>query len=247
MTFFSWLNRWQPIPAGTRYLVLALYNAGVVVVNSQVVALAPSRGPKFSWLLWLSCVLCCWRAVNRAITITFTITALFTLRANQGCQIFLDAKYQNWEKYTELLLNYQMAIKCTKWPYYIQNGQEYTNHFPLEGLEKLPKFGFLVRKETIWQPWLVIVLLVWTRILCWVQSLLFKSVWTGEKNKNMLLAIRVFTVLRIPKANISIGLASLSMKKEMSRLPVTSLEVLRQSQKYWYRCFSRLGTPDQYL
>jgi hypothetical protein len=153
MTFFSWLNRWQPIPAGTRYLVLALYNAGVVVVNSQVVALAPSRGPKFSWLLWLSCVLCCWRAVNRAITITFTITALFTLRANQGCQIFLDAKYQNWEKYTELLLNYQMAIKCTKWPYYIQNGQIMYQPFSIRRpLKFYPSLDFWFEKKPSGNP-----------------------------------------------------------------------------------------------
>jgi hypothetical protein len=34
----------------------------------------------------------------------------------QGCQIFLDKKYQNVEKYTKLPLKYLMAIKYTKWP-----------------------------------------------------------------------------------------------------------------------------------
>jgi hypothetical protein len=42
-----------------------------------------------------------------------------------------------------------------KWPYYIQNGQRIYQHFALtyKALENFPKFGFLVCKETIWQPW----------------------------------------------------------------------------------------------
>jgi hypothetical protein len=32
-----------------------------------------------------------------------------------GCQIFLDTIYQKGEKYTKLPLNYQMAMKYTKW------------------------------------------------------------------------------------------------------------------------------------
>jgi hypothetical protein len=31
--------------------------------------------------------------------------------SKQDCQIFLDTIYQNGEKYTNLLLNYQMALK----------------------------------------------------------------------------------------------------------------------------------------
>jgi hypothetical protein len=32
----------------------------------------------------------------------------------QGCQIFLDAKYQNGEKYTKLPQHYPMAMKYDK-------------------------------------------------------------------------------------------------------------------------------------
>jgi hypothetical protein len=30
---------------------------------------------------------------------------------------------------------------------------EYTNFYHSKALENVPKFGFLVRKHTIWQPW----------------------------------------------------------------------------------------------
>jgi hypothetical protein len=30
---------------------------------------------------------------------------------------------------------------------------KYINIFPPKGLQNLPKLEFLVRKETIWQPW----------------------------------------------------------------------------------------------
>jgi hypothetical protein len=40
----------------------------------------------------------------------------FMLCPLQGCQIFLDTIYQNGGNYTKLPLNFQMAIKCTKWP-----------------------------------------------------------------------------------------------------------------------------------
>jgi hypothetical protein len=36
-------------------------------------------------------------------------------RSTQGCQIFLDTINQHGGKYTKLLLNYLIAIKCTKW------------------------------------------------------------------------------------------------------------------------------------
>jgi hypothetical protein len=35
------------------------------------------------------------------------------LGSEDGCQIFLDTKYQNGEKYTKLLQQYQKAIKRT--------------------------------------------------------------------------------------------------------------------------------------
>jgi hypothetical protein len=34
----------------------------------------------------------------------------------QGCQSFLDKIYQNGGKYTKMALNYQMAVKYSKWP-----------------------------------------------------------------------------------------------------------------------------------
>jgi hypothetical protein len=37
-------------------------------------------------------------------------------RVRQRCQIFHPTKYQNGEKYTKPPLNYQTAVKYTKWP-----------------------------------------------------------------------------------------------------------------------------------
>jgi hypothetical protein len=72
----------------------------------------------------------------------------------QGCQIFLDTIYQNVGKYTKLLQNYQITIKCKKCPWHIPNGhKKYTNIFHSKALQNLPKFGFLVGKNTIWQSW----------------------------------------------------------------------------------------------
>jgi hypothetical protein len=53
-----------------------------------------------------------------------------------------------------------MTTKYTKWPYSISNGRKidqmvikYTNIFNCKTLQNLPKLGFLVWKQTIWQPW----------------------------------------------------------------------------------------------
>jgi hypothetical protein len=43
-------------------------------------------------------------------------------------------------KYKNIHKIFQMAIN-------------YINIFPYKALKNFPKFGFLVRKETIWQPW----------------------------------------------------------------------------------------------
>jgi hypothetical protein len=48
----------------------------------------------------------------------------------QGCQIFLDTKYQNVGIYTKLPRNYQITMTYTKWPYYIPNGHKMYQHFP---------------------------------------------------------------------------------------------------------------------
>jgi hypothetical protein len=50
--------------------------------------------------------------INRAVKIRARNSEL---TRDQGCQIFLDAMYQNGGKYSKLPLNYQIAIKCTKW------------------------------------------------------------------------------------------------------------------------------------
>jgi hypothetical protein len=60
----------------------------------------------------------------------FVLISHVRFRLNQGCQIFLGTKYQNGEK----------SIK-------------YTLTFHGKTLQNLPKFGFLVWKQTIWQPW----------------------------------------------------------------------------------------------
>jgi hypothetical protein len=66
---------------------------------------------------------------------------------NQGCRIFLSAKYQHGGKYT-------------KWPQPLFNGRKidqmvlkYTKIFHCQTIQNIPKLGFLVRKQTIWQPW----------------------------------------------------------------------------------------------
>jgi hypothetical protein len=45
---------------------------------------------------------------------------------------------------------YQMAIKYSKWSL-----NRYTNIFNSKALQNLPKLGFLVSKQTIWQPCLL--------------------------------------------------------------------------------------------
>jgi hypothetical protein len=65
--------------------------------------------------------------------------------SNQGCQIFLDAIYQR--KYTKLLFNHQMAIKRTKWPYYIQKGQRLYQPFLLLGPLKFTQISIFGLKR----------------------------------------------------------------------------------------------------
>jgi hypothetical protein len=55
-----------------------------------------------------------------------------------------------------------MTTEYTKWPYNISNGRKigqmvrkYTKIFHCNTLQNLPKLGFLVWKQTIWQPWCV--------------------------------------------------------------------------------------------
>jgi hypothetical protein len=70
----------------------------------------------------------------------------------QGCQIFLGPNIPKWEKYTK----WQKTIHNDHKLY--QKGSKlfrmvikYTCIF--HTLRNLPKLGFLVWKQTIWQPW----------------------------------------------------------------------------------------------
>jgi hypothetical protein len=61
---------------------------------------------------------------------------------------------------TETGKMYQMVLKYSKWPLNIPNGPKifqmaikHINIFQSKDLRKLPKLGFLVWKQTIWQPW----------------------------------------------------------------------------------------------
>jgi hypothetical protein len=67
-----------------------------------------------------------------------------------GCQIFIDTINQNWEKNTKLPLNYQMSIKCTKWPKYIPKGQR---TFSIPRLSQVyPNWDFGFEKKTSGNP-----------------------------------------------------------------------------------------------
>jgi hypothetical protein len=77
------------------------------------------------------------------------------LCSGQGCQIFIGPKYQSGEKYTKLPQNipnghkiFPMAVK-----YVDQMVIKYTKIFRSKTFQNLPKLGFLVWKQTIWQPW----------------------------------------------------------------------------------------------
>jgi hypothetical protein len=61
------------------------------------------------------------------------MTAALRNNVTQGCQIFLDTKYQNGGNYTILPLQYQMAINYTKWPQYTANDHRIKQQFPFQG------------------------------------------------------------------------------------------------------------------
>jgi hypothetical protein len=71
----------------------------------------------------------------------------------QGWQISLGSWHQNRKKM------YQMNTQCPTWSYNIPYVQKifqmsiiYINLYQSENLKKFPKLGFLVWKQTIWQP-----------------------------------------------------------------------------------------------
>jgi hypothetical protein len=68
----------------------------------------------------------------------------------QGCQIFLGTKYQNGKNIPNYHKLYQMSMKYNKCR---TVSMKYTNIYHCKTLLNFPKFGFLVWKQTIWQPW----------------------------------------------------------------------------------------------
>jgi hypothetical protein len=54
---------------------------------------------------------------------------------------FSDKIYQNGENYTKLSLIFQVAIKYTKWPKHIPNGQKIHQHFSFQGTPKFTQIG----------------------------------------------------------------------------------------------------------
>jgi hypothetical protein len=55
--------------------------------------------------------------------------------------------------------SYQMVIKCPTYPKIFQMAKKYFNIFQSKALQNLPELGFLVWKQTIWQPWCRYILL----------------------------------------------------------------------------------------
>jgi hypothetical protein len=63
----------------------------------------------------------------------------------QGCQIFLGTTYRNGKIIPNDHIIHQITVKYTKW-------HMYTHIFHCKTLQNLPKLGFWVWKNTIWQP-----------------------------------------------------------------------------------------------
>jgi hypothetical protein len=70
----------------------------------------------------------------------------------QDCQIFLGTWYQKWKKCTKWTQNVPNGHKISKMS--VNNPKDHKNIiiFQSRALQNLPKSGFLVWKETIWQP-----------------------------------------------------------------------------------------------
>jgi hypothetical protein len=73
-------------------------------------------------------------------------------RTAQGCQIFLGPNIPKWEKYTKRPQTLPNVPKLFGHNL-VQMVIKYTNTFHSKYLQNLPKSGFLVSKQTIWQPW----------------------------------------------------------------------------------------------
>jgi hypothetical protein len=69
----------------------------------------------------------------------------------------------SWYKIPKWGKIYQISMNYTKCPWNITEDRKmvqvsikYSNIFHCKNLQNLPKFGFLVWKQTIWQPWSVL-------------------------------------------------------------------------------------------
>jgi hypothetical protein len=67
--------------------------------------------------------------------------------SKQGCQIFLGACHQKRKNVPNEHTMCKMFIQYLKCTY-----KKYINIFQSETLKMFPKLGFLVGKQTIWQP-----------------------------------------------------------------------------------------------
>jgi hypothetical protein len=59
----------------------------------------------------------------------------------QGCQIFLDATYQNRKNISNDHKIYQMATNYAKWPQNRTNGHKTYQQLPLQGPSKFTQIG----------------------------------------------------------------------------------------------------------
>jgi hypothetical protein len=86
----------------------------------------------------------------------------FTRLRDRVTRFFFVQIYQNGKNIPIDHKLYQTAINYTKWPKIFQMVIKYKNIFHSKALQILPKLGFLVWKQTIWQPCFVTVRYVCT-------------------------------------------------------------------------------------
>jgi hypothetical protein len=71
---------------------------------------------------------------------------------DRGCQMFLGTWYQNRKNVPNEYKMYQMVLNIPNFHRIFQTATKYLNFFLSKALQNLPKSGFLVWKQTIWQP-----------------------------------------------------------------------------------------------
>jgi hypothetical protein len=68
----------------------------------------------------------------------------------------LNIQCAKWSKKSQMFEKHSMPVKYSKCPENIPNGPKIYhlyNIFQSETVKFFPKLGFLVGKQTIWQPW----------------------------------------------------------------------------------------------